>query len=586
LAIKEIINFKYCFTIFIGFCLKNLFSAIIPLVCSFYFTFNAFTNVVAGGKSLSAKSSLVRPAFYYEDAEENYIVPGQLKLDILHYDIDITLQPEIKNINAVVIITGVLKEKGMKAIDLNFYDNMKISEAFLDGVKTEFVNKGARLTFQLPEGYSKDTFNLKIAYSGKPKNLGLSSFVFGEINNKSLVYSLNEPNYASTWFPCNDTPSDKAFLDMRITGDTSKVSVSNGKLIEVVTRGDKRTYHWKTYYPIATYLICLYSSAYEVVNDNYISGSGDTLGIYYYVLPEHKKNAQKDFEDHPQFLKAFSELFGEYPFMKEKYGVAEFLWQMGAMESQTITGVGSNLVNGRKFFNDVYVHELAHHWWGDAVSPASWKDIWLNEGFATYSEALYFEKVSGAEALRSTMNSKYGRNFREKLYDTDGDLFSRTIYNKGAWVLHMLRREMGDSSFFAMLRGYFQKFKYSNASTEDFRKICEEYSGLNFNKFFDQWVYDGVGIIECSYSWNAAENGKNYKVEVQLKQIQREYPVYEFPLDIKLVYNNGGKSVIKQVRVNSASQKFVFEVDEKPDNIVFDPDNWLLAYFISSADLN
>lgn len=566
--------------------MKYLIFILIPLCCCFYFTYSAFNYKTVNTVPRFTASFNSVALLPDEELEENYISQNQLKLDILHYDIDLSLNPEIKNIQAVVYITGLSKENGLNKIDLNFYDNLKISELLVNGIKADYTNSGSRLTIILPSGVEKDTFNLKISYGGKPKNLGLSSFVFGEINNRSLVYSLNEPNYASTWFPCNDNPADKALLDIRITNDSSRVSISNGRLVEVVTKNDKRTYHWKTYYPIATYLVCLFSSNYTSFGSKYVSAENDTLDLQYYTLPEHRKLAEKDFEDHPKFLSVFSELFGPYPFMKEKYGVAEFLWQMGAMENQTITGVGSNLINGRKFFNDIYIHELAHHWWGNAVSPASWKDVWLNEGFATYSEALYFEKVSGFDALKSTMNSKYNRYFRERLYDTDGDLFSRTIYNKGAWVLHMLRREMGDKAFFAMLKGYFEKYKYKNASTNDLMEICKEYSGKDLQTFFKQWVFEGTGIIECMYDWSCRKTDDYYKLTINFNQFQKEYSSYNFLVDVKFIYDDPVKNITRTVRIDEKTKSFEFELNDKPVKVVIDPDGWLLAYFTAATSNN
>jgi len=520
-----------------------------------------------------------------EEIDTNYISANQYKIDVLHYDINISLFPENKSIEAFATVTGVVTDKSLSQIDLNFYDNMTITDIKLNGIKTAYTNVGSVLTIPINKNIT-DTFKIDIAYKGRPKRMGLSSFVFGEINNNSLVYSLNEPNYASTWFPCNDMPSDKATLDIRITNDTPRVSVSNGILADVKEQGGKRTYHWQTKHPIATYLICLLSSNYTEFDDYYVNEKGDSLKLMYFAIPEHVKSAKTDFEDHPKYLKVFENLFGQYPFMDEKYGVAEFLWQMGAMENQTITTIGSNLVSGRKFFSDVYVHELAHHWWGDAVTPASWKDIWLNEGFATYSEALYFEAVSGPDALKSTMSSKYKRYFRERLYNTDGDLFSQTIYNKGAWVLHMLRKETGDSVFFSILRTYFETFKYKNASTEDFVALCGKMSGKDLTRFFKQWVYEGTGIIEASYSVNTVEVDGGYKVTVKIKQFQQEYPEFQFPLDIKFIFKGESNFTQRTVNVDSKEKTFEFVLKEKPVKILMDPDNWLLAYFTSGEDKN
>lgn len=557
---------------------KALFTA----VCSIFFSFGiTFGSIISDNRNFEENKYF---AFNVDEADSDYISDNQKKIDILHYDINIRLLPEEKIIEAVTTVTGLIKEPGLKTIDLNFRDNFIISQILLNGKKTEYLNKKTKLSIPVPADYN-DTFNITVNYKGCPKKLGLSSFVFGEINDKSLVYTLNEPSYASTWFPCNDIPSDKALLDIRITNDSSKTSVSNGKLMEVTANGAEKTYHWKTFYPIATYLICLFSSKYDTFEDQYINQNNDTLKLQYFVLPEHKNNAKFDFEDQPEYLRVFSKLFGEYPFMKEKYGIAEFLWQQGAMENQTITGVGSSFVSGKKLFDDIYIHELSHHWWGDAVSPATWKDIWLNEGFATYSEALYYEAKSGFDALKSTMQSKFKRDFPEKLYSTDGDLFSMTIYNKGSWVLHMLRKETGDSTFFSILRTYFQTYKYKNASTNDFKTICEKVSGKNLDQFFKQWVYDGSGIIEADYNWSVKQQDSTYLLKLNVEQTQKEYPEYSFSLDVKVLFEGTTNFVTKTVYVDSKTGNFEFRFDKKPLDVILDPDSWLLAHFGNYAGI-
>ncbi|MGE5798063.1 MAG: M1 family metallopeptidase, partial [Ignavibacteria bacterium] len=507
-----------------------------------------------------------------------YISENQKMIDVLHYDLHIDLYPDQKALKGSAAITMKLLDKNLKSIDLNFYDNMKISKILLNGAEKDFINEKTRLTIPLanPES-SGDSLQLKIIYEGNPIRAGLGALTFGEIYNKSVVYNLNEPIYASTWFPCNDMPADKALLDIFITNDSSKTSVSNGKLIGVSVDGQRKTYHWRTVYPISTYLICIYSADYMSFTDKYISEDRtDTMSIEYYVFPEHLEFAKKDFEEHPKMIKYFSGTFGEYPFLKEKYGVAEFLWQLGAMEHQTITGIGSNFLNGRKFFNDIYVHELSHHWWGDCVGPATWKDIWLNEGFATYCEALYAESKSGPAALQSTMRSKYNENFNGTLYDPGDNLFSFTVYDKGGWVLHMLRWETGDSAFFKILRKYFEKYKYSTASTEDFKNICEEISGKNLTKFFEQWVYKGDDQIDLVYSWETEKEDSGFKVQLNLEQIQRDYPVYNFTIEASFGFN-GGEDLYRKFYLDSRSKDFEIKLDQKPVKLTLDPNNWLLA---------
>ena len=509
--------------------------------------------------------------FAFENVPDDYASPDQYKIDVLHYDLNIDLHPEKRILNGDVTITGVVLDRNIKQIDLNFYDNMQISLLTLNGKQSEYSEKGTRLSIPYSNALP-DTFYIRVVYSGTPKREGFSSFVFGDLNGQSCVYNLNEPDYASTWFPCNDIPWDKALVDMKITNDSSEVSASNGLLVGVSTNGSRRTYHWKSNYPIATYLICLYSSDYKTFSQKYISlDKKDTMSIEYFVFPDQLNEAKTDFEDHPEMLHFFSKTFGEYPFIKEKYGVAEFLWQLGAMETQTLTGVGSNFVGGMKLFNDVYSHELSHHWFGDAVSPETWKDIWLNEGFASYCEALYKEHVGGAGALRSTMMSKYQNNFYGTVYNPK-DLFSRTVYDKGAWVLHMLRHEVGDSTFFDILRNYYQTYKYKNASTKDFVNICEKISGKNLEQFFNQWVFDGTGIIKLNYSWSAALKD----IIINFNQSQTGYEVYKFPVDVEINYTDNS-SELKTIFIDQRQQKINIAVGKTVADIKIDPNNWLLA---------
>ena len=224
-----------------------------------------------------------------------------------------------------------------------------------------------------------------------------------------------------------------------------------------------------------------------------------------------------------------------------------------------------------KLFNDVYSHELSHHWFGDAVSPETWKDIWLNEGFASYCEALYKEHVGGAGALRSTMMSKYQNNFYGTVYNPK-DLFSRTVYDKGAWVLHMLRHEVGDSTFFDILRNYYQTYKYKNASTKDFVNICEKISGKNLEQFFNQWVFDGTGIIKLNYSWSAALKD----IIINFNQSQTGYEVYKFPVDVEINYTDNS-SELKTIFIDQRQQKINIAVGKTVADIKIDPNNWLLA---------
>ncbi len=499
----------------------------------------------------------------------------QRAIDVLHYQIKLDLYPEQKKIFGDVTIKMKLNEKQLSKIEINFYDNLVIRDLRLNDAKVEYDRSEKLLSIH--NDNTIDTAVIKIVYEGTPKSLGFGSFNFDKVDDHYQVYTLSEPVFASTWFPCVDLPDDKALADIYITNDSSDVSLSNGRLMETKTKGARRTYHWKTFYPISTYLVALYSGNYKSVSQKYISINGDSLNLSYYALPENIDNAQRDFSDHPKYLKTFEELFGAYPFVKEKYSIAEFWWQSGAMENQTITGIGSNFISGRKFFSDMLIHELAHHWWGDAVGLKTWKDIWLNEGFATYSEALYWEKQSDIRALQSTLRSKFSLFPKGTLYNPGSVLFSSLIYDKGAWVLHMLRKEIGDKIFFKILRDYFKEYKYGNASTNDFKNICEKISKKNLDKFFDQWVYKGEGIIELDCVWSVKKEGEEFISTIKIKQLQKGYDIYKFPLDIKLISEKESESETSTVFVDGREVILKIKSKDKPADIMLDPGKWLLA---------
>ncbi len=542
-----------------------LFGIILFLFSKYNIGFNQAEIYLKNG--LTAQPASLNKIQVYNSGNQNFI-------DVIHYDINIELFPDEEKIIGDVTITAKLKTKNIQKIEFNFYDNFDITSVVLNNKQTEYNYKNDKIT--LPsESLLSDTFQLRIKYNGKPESLGFGSFNFSSNNNEKVIYTLNEPIYASTWFPCNDNPLDKATADISITNDSSMISVSNGVLENINSYKGKKTFHWKTEYPIATYLISVCSAKYTHFTDTFVYSDGDSLNLEYYVFPQQLNDAKVDFGIYPEAIKYYSELFGKYPFIKEKYGVVEFTWKLGAMENQSIIGIGKNFISGRNFFTGMLVHELAHQWWGDAVTLKSWKDIWLNEGFATYSEALYWEMKNGKKALSSTMNS-YLTDFKSTtLYNPD-KLFGKVVYNKGAWVLHMLRKEVGDSVFFSILKNYYEKFKYKNASTLDFIKIAEKISKKNLNQFFNQWVFEGKGKIKIVYDFmNKTTGGKKY-VTLIIKQIQKEYKNYTFPLDIELLFNNGVKEK-HTVKINMRDTQIVFPIKKIVKNIILDPEGWLAA---------
>lgn len=545
----------------------------IIVIASAYFFFSGRVNftelytindIIKGGKAVT---EITRSRI------NDYIDSAQYNINIVKYDINVELFPVEKSVSAEVKVKGVIKHP-VENIVLNFYNGYKISDFTLNGNKAEYNYSGNYL--KIPSSSITDTFLVEMTYSGKPENPGFGSFSFNEVEGVPIVYTLNEPIYASVWYPCNDMPSDKALFAISIKNDSNYVSISNGKLDEIVYDQGRKIYKWSTNYPMSTYLACIYSGPYESFTDTY-SGT-DTLDLEYYVYPGNTKKAMKDFKINKKILNTFEELFGPYPFYEDKYGIAEITWPFGAIEHQTISGVGSTLISGSGLFDDYYIHELAHHWWGNAVGPASWKDIWLNEGFSSYSEALYYEFNKDRSALVSTMLGKRGDFIDTRLYDPEGYIFSETVYDKGAWVLHMLRREMGEDVFFGFLKAYYDRYKYKNVSTSEFENFAGLYSGKNLNKFFDQWL-NRDGIPEILYSDTTIYNGNEYIKEITFKQNNGDSTLYDFPLDIRYEYSDGEFEDFTY-RINSKMEFVKFKSKNKVEKIIPDPKKWLLARIV------
>ncbi len=472
----------------------------------------------------------------------------------------------------------------LSLITLDFTSQLKIDS--VSGAVASYVQDGSFLDLKLKHTYQKgDTFSVDVYYSGNPEVVGSPSFVFDYLPNEDLyVWTLSEPYGARDWWPCKDTPADKAdSVDVVVTVPENCLVASNGILINT-TEGPEpglKTFYWHEGYPIATYLVSLVAGPLWHFQDYYHYSLSDSMLLDYYVFPEAYAAAQVVFKEVPDYLDALSYFYGPYPFLKEKYGMAQFGWG-GGMEHQTITSVGGVYPTWRF----LYVHELGHQWFGDKVTCASWKDIWLNEGFATYSEALYaqwagfFDLPPGMKAYHAYMD--------ELVYTDDGTIiipdtsdfskiFSGIVYHKGAWVLHMLRHVIGDSAFFASLRAYLDdsRWTYGSVTTQDFIQTCERISGKNLQTFFDQWL-NYPFYPKYEYKWKVFESRKgNVQIGVTIRQTQKQ-TLYVMPLDIRFVFADSSDTTIS-VENNQFTQDYTFVLKEEPVQILLDPDHWVLS---------
>ena len=497
---------------------------------------------------------------------------NQANFDALIYDLDLTMDPTTEVLNGTVTMTAAANGTSIDEVDLDLLDNMTVSGVTMGGSPVTFSHAGDLLTIDLDRTYlDGEVFAVTVEYSGTP-NESYGAFGFDLYGGNPMIWSLSEPYGARSWWPCKDIPEDKAdSLDFRITVPSDLVVASNGVLRDSTTVSGWTTWWWHEKYPIATYLVSVAAYPYTVFSTWYHYGAADSMEIIHHVFPGNASYVASIVAETDEMITLFAQSYGEYPFVDEKYGHAEFLWG-GAMEHQTCSSMG---------FWDQYVvaHELAHQWFGDQVTCETFNHIWLNEGFAVFSEALWSEHKYGPARYRREMRDiRYfgpGTIYVEDTSNWD-DIFSVDLsYNKGAWVVHMLRHVVADDSlFYGMLQAYLSDpdLGYDAATTEEFQAHCEAYTGLDLDAFFDQWIYDEYyPIYSYDYEYEPAPGG--YDITLQVDQIQT-HRLFQMPIDMLIEHAGGDTTLV--VRDSLESQTFVLNVPFEPTEVKLDQLSWIL----------
>ena len=519
-------------------------------------------------------------------------------IDVKHYRLQLQLIPNESGtagiVKGVVTITGETSAT-VGQIIVDAHKNLSIESVRLDGVQNNFLRNKSDIVVAFPaQAPAARSFTIVIQYQGPGSGAGIGGgllFTRHGPNLVPVVASHSEPFGAPLWWPCVDNPADKATAEIEVTVPAGNQAASNGVLDRIQTNVDQTvTYFWREDSPLSTYLVSVAATNYEKLEDTYTALDGVTrMPLVYYVYPEHLDFARVKFAVTRQAMEIYARLFGEYPFLREKYGMAEFPFG-GAMEHQTITSISSGLVASvTSSGQSTIVHELAHHWWGDLVTMKTWDDIWLNEGFATYSEVLFFEQYSGVapgELLARSyddgnVDGALGGTVTAENLDNPFD-DNGAVYRKGGWVLHMLRHVLGDQKFFDALRQYAVRYAFSNASTTDFQRVCEDVYGASLDWFFKQWIYaPGRPVYKISTEIGAADASGNYAVTVTVKQKQshqipgREDANYIMPLDLTLHYADG-TSETRVVFNDKRKQRFTVMVSKQPLGVGLDEFHWVL----------
>lgn len=518
--------------------------------------------------------------------------------DVIYYKLEFNIGIDPDSFYGKATEKFISLVNDLNTLDLDFDSCLTIVDVKGDAVSYELSDY--ILSLDLNKTFnSGDTIEVVIEYQGIPRSVGdYAGFWFGihregpGVPSAPVVYTMSEPFGARSWWPCKDDPMDKPdSMDIFITipdtsyNDHKLYAVSNGTLISLIENENQtRTFHWHEQYPIATYLVSLAISNYQIYSEWYVTTENDSMPVIYYVYPEKIDNALANYDSTLDMIQTYSERFVPYPFFEEKYGMANFGWG-GAMEHQTVSSMGM-----MSFW--VVAHELAHQWFGNLVTCADFHHIWLNEGWATYLEAIYAEKLYGSDGYHTYMNFIAYYGLGKTIYIEDPPTeprFDTIVYDKGAWVLHMLRYVMKDSLFFSATKSYLNNplFKYKSATTSDFQTIMEQYYGSSLNWFFQQWIY-GMGYPKYNYSWTYEQVDDHYIIDLTIEQVQEIFgseEVFTMPLDVMIMEFPGVAKDTVQVWNDKRIQSFQLVTDLQPASVELDPGNWVLKRSKEVADI-
>jgi aminopeptidase N len=440
------------------------------------------------GGPVDSPSSLT-PSRSRSVGDERFPELGSADIDVGHYAVTLAYDDDQRTLTGTLAATGTLLEPTDQiALDA---DGPRITAVRSYGAAINFAQADQELIIELGDVLAPGTeFSLEVDYSVA---VAEQSFFRGDVGlfaTPGGFWSVNEPDGASTWLPVNDHPTDKATWTFEITVAEGVTAVSNGELASTSSAEGATTWSWQQTEPMASYLITLLVGEYELVEDGTSPSGVELISV---VLRSRRQTLDIYLTATRQQLAFFEDLFGPYPF--DRYGIAitDSVPSL-AMETQGLSLFSAADLDGTlgPTQQALLAHELAHQWFGDAVSPATWNDIWLNEGFATYAEWLWFEEIGLGTAQERAERALSDLPPVGWPLNRPAELFGTVTYQGGGTVLHALRLTIGDEAFFAGLRNWVATYLDGSASTLDFQTLMETTSGTELDRFFDLWVYADV----------------------------------------------------------------------------------------------
>jgi aminopeptidase N len=508
--------------------------------------------------------------------------------DVLHYRVALDLDLAGKRFEGLARITLTPLRDGLEHCELDAEELVVtgVGEGAGRPLRFEQSDRSVRIVLSRTAARG-DTLRLEIAYHAIDPHGG---FFFDEAGDghPRMVSTDSWPDEAHHWFPCWDHPADKATQEMLLTVPKGNRALSNGRLVGVAEDAGRGTltWHWSLEHPHATYLAMLAAGPFEVIAD-----SLDTLPLAAWVYPGTVEEARPLFGRTPEMIAFYEETFG-VPFPWAKYDQVATPHVGGGAEATSATILGDAVLRAsadparRLTWERIIAHEAAHQWWGDLVTMRDWTHTWLSESFATYSDYLWTRHDRGEEAGALDLEGKreqYLREARERyrrpiVFDRwvrPEENFDAHTYPKGAAVLHMLRAEVGDETFFHILNRYLCSFAYTSVVTEDFIAVVREVAGRDLGWFFDQWLYrPGHPVLEVGYDWIEAEGTLRLRV-TQVQDTTHGVPgAYRLPVAVGITTASGKR--VERIVVSERVQTFTFPCTQPPLLVRFDEGNVLL----------